>query len=290
LIILNELESIPNALATSVTSFLGKEGHLLVIPANSIDLDSYNTLLSNSNSTNYTQRVDFERNITDISFSHPIYKNVFEKNVTNFQYPKVSRFYRVKTNAPSLLSLQDKEPFLFGANGFFAFTASLARSNSNFKSSPLIVPTFYNIGASSLKIPKLYYVIESHSKVDIPLKLTKDNILKARKGDYEFIPQQESFANKVSLSFSENPSEEGIYSLMNANTHLRNLSFNHAREESRLLYSDLNNLPAASKNESITSFFDRIQKDNSIDELWKWFVILALLFMGIEVLIQKYLK
>ncbi len=290
LIVLNELETIPNALVTSLTSFMRKEGHLLVIPATSIDFDSYNRLLSNSSATNYTQRVNLERNITDISFSHPIYQNVFEKNVTNFQYPKVSQYFRVKTSAPSLLALQDKDPFLFGANQFFAFTASLSKENSNFKNSPLIVPTFYNIGANSLKLPQLYYVLENESKVDIPIKLDKDNILKIKKGEYEFIPQQESFANKVSLSFLENPSEQGIYSLMNAETPLRNLSFNHTREESQLVYGDLNGIPATFKNESIATFFDRMQKDSSIDELWKWFVILALFFMSIEVLIQKYLK
>lgn len=290
LIILNELETIPNALVTSLASFVRKDGHVLVIPSMAIELDSYNRFLSNSYATNYTQRINLERNITDISFSHPIYQNVFEKNVRNFQYPKVSQYYRVKTNAPSILSLQDKDPFLFGADGFYAFTASLARENSNFKNSPLIVPTFYNLGANSLKLPELYYVLKNETSVEIPLKLTKDNILKARKGDYEFIPQQASFANKVSLSFIENPTEDGIYSLINAEVPLRNLSFNHDREEGQLVYSDLTNLKAAYKNESIATFFDRMQKDSSINALWKWFVILALLFMGIELLIQKYLQ
>ncbi len=290
LIILNELESIPNALVNSLTSFARKEGHILVIPSVAIDFDSYNRLLSYSHSTNFTQRVNIERNITNISFSHPIYQNVFEKNVTNFQYPKVSQYYRVKTSAPSVLSFQDKDPFLFGANKFYAFTTSLSKENSNFKNSPLIVPTFYNMGANSLKLPELYYALESESVVDIPLKLSKDNILKVQKGDYEFIPQQESFANKVSLSFFENPEEGGIYRVMDEEKPIRNLSFNYDREESQLVYSDLTNLNATYKNESIATFFDRIRKDSSINELWKWFVILALLFMGIEVLIQKYFK
>jgi hypothetical protein len=290
LIILNELEKIPNALTTSLASFIRKEGHVLVIPAMAIEIDSYNRLLSNSYATNYTQRVNLERNITGISFSHPIYRNVFEKNVTNFQYPKVLQYYRVKTSAPNILSLQDKEPFFFGANGMFAFTASLTKENSNFKNSPLIVPTFYNLGANSLKLPALYYVLKNETSVEIPVKLAKDNILKARKDSYEFIPQQEAFANKVSLTFSENPSADGIYNLINGELSVRNLSFNHDREESQLTYSDLTNLEAAYKNESIATFFNRMQKDSSINALWKWFVILALLFMGIEVLIQKYLQ
>lgn len=290
LIILNELESIPNALTTGVGAFVRKDGHLLIIPAATVDSETYRSLLANSFATSYGAQINQERSITDITFSHPIYQNVFEKKVVNFQYPKVSQYYRVKTTAPSILSFQDKNPFLFGANNFFAFTASLSSENSNFKNSPLIVPTFYNIGVNSLKLPQLYHTLEKESKIDVPIKLTKDNILKAKRGDYEFIPQQESFANKVSLSFFDSPVEDGIYALMNGELPLRNLSFNYTRDESELVYTDPTSLDATHTNESISEFFERMQKDSSIKELWKWFVILALFFMGMEVLIQKYMK
>ncbi len=289
LILLNELERIPNALTTSLKSFTEEDGHLAVVPATQIDLSSYGQLLSNYYSTSYTQRVNYERDITGISFSHPLYRNVFEKNVVNFQYPKVSQYFRLKTNAPSILSYQDKDPFLVGSGGVFVFTASLSVENSNFKNSPLIVPTLYNMGINSLKLPELFYSLGSNQKVDIAAELPKDNILKVVQNEYEFIPRQKAFANKVSLYFNENPQKDGIYSVFNKEDFYRNLSFNYPREESELNYMDISTINASSKNESISALFQQMQNDNSINALWKWFVILAVLFMLIEVLIQKYL-
>lgn len=289
LIVLNELKSIPNALTTSLKSFTSNDGHLVVVPATQIDLGSYGQILSNYYGTNYTQRVNIERNITGISFSHPLYRNVFEKNVVNFQYPKVSQYFRLKTNAPSILSLQDKGPFLVGSGGIFIFTASLSIENSNFKNSPLIVPTLYNMGVNSLKLPELYHSLGNNQKVDIAAQLPKDHILKVTQGDYEFIPQQKSFANKVSMYFNENPIKDGIYGVFDKENFYKNLSFNYPRDESNLNYMDVSNVNASSRNESITSLFQQMQSDNTINALWKWFAILAVLFMMLEVLIQKYL-
>jgi hypothetical protein len=290
LIVLNELKSIPNALTSSMKSFTANDGRLVVIPDTQIDLASYGQLLSNYYSTSYTQRVNASRDITNISFSHPLYKNVFEKNVANFQYPKVSQFYKIKTNATPILSFQDGDAFLVGSEGISIFTASLSSKNSNFKNSPLIVPTLYNMGTNSLKLPDLYQSIGTNQKLDVRAQLSKDNILKIVQGEYEFIPQQKSFANKVSLYFDENPNEDGIYSIFGKENFYRNLSFNYPRDESNLNFIDVSTINADSRNESISTLFDQMQSDNTINSLWKWFIILALLFMVIEVLIQKFLK
>ena len=288
-IILNELKSIPNALTTSIKSFTANDGHLTVIPAPQIDMGSYAVLLSNYYRTSFTQLVNYERNIMGISFSHPLYRNVFEKNVINFQYPKVSKYYRLKTNAPSILSFEDNEQFLIGSKGIYVFTASLTSENSNFKNSPLIVPTFYNMGSNSLKLPELYYSIGNNQKVDIAAQLPKDHILKVTHADFEFIPQQKSFANKVSMYFKETPVKDGIYKVLDNDNFYRNLSFNFPREESNLNFMDISNINASSTTASISSLFEQMQNDNAINTLWKWFAILAVLLMLLEVLIQKYL-
>ena len=283
------MESIPNALVTSVKSAVANGGNLAVIPGIQIDVNSYNSLLSDYSSTSYAQLVNYERKITTISFSHPLYRNVFEKKITNFQSPKVNQYFGLKTRAPSILSYQNKDPFLVGSKDVFVFTAALSSENSNFKNSPLIVPTFYNMGANSLQLPKLYYSQGNNQSVDITAQLPKDHILKMVKEEYEFIPQQKSFSNKVSLSFYENPIDDGIYGVYDQDTFYKNLSFNYPRSESDLNFIAISNLNATTKNNSITSLFQQMQNENTINTFWKWFIILALLFMLIEVLIQKYL-
>ncbi|HET8737236.1 MAG TPA: BatA domain-containing protein [Pricia sp.] len=290
LIVLNGLPSIPTALSNSLRSFTDGGGSMAVVPSNEIDIDSYNLLVSNYFSTSFVQKVDAEREVTNISFRHPLYRNVFEKNVTNFQFPKVSGYFRIKTTAPTALSFQDNTPFLVGGNGMFLFTASISPENSNFRKSPLIVPTFYNMGSNSLRSPRLYGILGNAFSIDVSATLPDDTILKLTKGDYEFIPQQQALSNKVTLSFDDNLKTDGIYTISQDGKLLRNISFNYGRDESDLSYLNLDQLKAATKATSITSLFDSLEKDSRITALWKWFVILALLFLLIEILIQKFVR
>ena len=145
------------------------------------------------------------------------------------------------------------------------------------------------MGVNSLKLPELYHSLGSTAKIDIPIQLAEDRILKVAKDGLEFIPQQKSFVNKVSLSFYENPKIDGLYRIINNEVAHKYLSFNYTRAESQLNYLDINSLKGIRVDDSIHSLFEHMQNDNAINHLWKWFVILALLFMLIEVLIQKYL-
>ncbi|MEO9892860.1 BatA domain-containing protein [Aurantibacter sp.] len=288
LIILNELKSISTALQTSLKTFKSNGGTLLIIPAIAIEIDSYNQLLLGLSNSSFQQTVTNAINITDINFSNPLFKNVFEKEVVNFQYPSVKNYNRIKTTALHILSFQDKSPFLIGTDGLYLFTASLSKENSNFKNSPLIVPTLYNIGLKSLKSAQLYNIIGNASAIDLPLKLAKDDILKMKRDTYEFIPQQQSFNNKVSLKFIENPAEAGIYSVLDNQKIYQNLSFNYSRAESNLMYTDFSDKNETSKSSTISNLFDTLQKDSSITELWKWFIIFALIFLLFEIFIQKF--
>ena len=290
LIILNELVNIPNPMIGSLKSFTENGGNLVVIPSKDLDYNSYNVLMANYFSTVVQEKVRSEQNITGISFSHPLYSNVFEGKVVNFQFPKLQEYYRFKTNAPVLLSFQDNAPFLIGIDGIFLFTAPLNEENTNFKNSPLIVPTFYQMGLNSLKMQQLYSVLGRPEKLDIPIVLAKDHILKLTKGAYDFIPQQQSLANKVILSFDQGLGEDGIYGIMEDDFELGKISFNYDRKESRLDYLNLEQLENASRDTSVDALFENMEKDNRITELWKWFVILALLLLTVEIIIQKIFK
>lgn len=290
MIILNELDQIPQALSSSLTSFKNNGGSILIIPSNKIEPQSYNALLTRLINTKFQKPVKKEINITRISFANPLFQNVFDKQVSNFQYPKVNQYYPINTNSPQILSYQDGKPFLIGRSNVYAFTAALNETNSNFKYSPLIVPTLYNMGLKSLKFSNLYQLLESNASADIAMKLSKDTILKMEKEGEEFIPRQQSFANKVSLNFDENPTTDGIYSLVNNSKKTHHISFNYAKNESELTYADVSQIQANSKNQSLKELFKQFETNYNVNELWKWFVTLALLFMIIEVLMQKFLK
>lgn len=290
LIILNELPEIPNALQNTLRSFRENGGSLVLIPSATADLNSYNSFLSYYNSTAFTGMISNELNITGIAFDHPLFQDVFEKKVSNFQFPMVKEHYRIRSGGSKILSFQDGDTFLAGGDGLYFFTAPLDSANSNFKNSPLIVPTFYSIAANSLNLATLYHTLGKVEEIDIPVTITKDNILMVAQQEYEFIPRQKYHANKTTLTFTEHPTRDGTYTVFEGSSPVKLISFNYPRKESRLKYLDLENLQATSKGNSITALFDNLEKDNRIKELWKWFVILALLFILCEVLIQKFMK
>ena len=290
LIVINELETIPTSLLTSIHSFTDDGGSLIIVPHSEMDITAYNQLISPYLSSSFVKKNLLERNITGIIFSHPLYQNVFEKNVSNFQYPKVSSYYSIKSFLPTALSYDNGDPFLVGNTGIYIFTAPLSNQNSNFQNSPLIVPSFYNIGQNSLKVNQLYYILGSSAEIDIITQLTKDNILSVSKGATEFIPKQRSMANKVRLSFDDLPYEDGIYEVAHKEIIFKGLSFNYPRNESKVDYLDLAGISSETRQESVASVFQDMQNDNRIQELWKWFIILAIVFILMEVLIQRFLK
>ncbi|MEZ4811056.1 MAG: BatA domain-containing protein [Allomuricauda sp.] len=287
-VLLDNLKTIPTGLQKVLRTFKENGGTVIVIPAAQSNLGSYNPFLSNFEATRLVENVVSDERITSISFQHPLYRGVFEKEVSNFQYPHTEQHFRIQSRAPRILSLESNDPFLIGMDGFYLFTASLETENSNFKNSPLIVPTFYNMATSSLKNSDLYHTLGQVTVVDIPIALGNDQILKVSKQGYGFIPLQQTFHNKVRLTFDENPTMDGIFTVEREGLGLRNISFNYPRTESKLSYMDLERLESANTQDSVASLFEYLEAEGNIAAYWKWFVILALLLALTEVIIQKF--
>ncbi|MFB9057874.1 BatA domain-containing protein [Mariniflexile ostreae] len=291
LIILNEISSIPNSLIAALKTVTDQGGLLLVIPAKNGNLTTYNTLLAPYH-IELGKLAESEKHITSIHFSHPLFnQDVFEKQVKNFQYPKVNSYFSSKTKHTSTaLSFEDESPFLLENKGLYLLTAALNKENSNFKNSPLIVPTFYNIGKASFKNPRLFYTIGHENVFDVKVKLQQDAIISLVNSNTNLIPRQQYFNNKVTIRTHNEPALAGIYTIKNKDEALQNISYNYNRNENRLLYQELTSLKNMTVNHSIIDTFNTIKSNTKVHALWKWFAIFALAFLFIELLILKYFK
>jgi len=290
LIVLNELSTLPLALQNTLKAFSREGGHIVLVPGKNSALSEYNNFLSGFGQSRLsTARTDSLR-ITSISFQHPLYKQVFEQQVENFQYPVSSYYYPIDSSMGTVLGYSDASPFLSGRPGFYVFSSPLSGSESNFINSPLVVPTFYEMGKQSLALPDLYYSLGDRSEVDVSVPMAQDQIIKVAREGYEFIPLQQSFANKTRLTFIDNPVEHGTYSVLVKGDTLKQISFNYPREESNLTYSDPSKMANISMKENIEELFSDLAEENRVESLWKWFVILALIFILAEVGIQKFIR
>jgi hypothetical protein len=143
------------------------------------------------------------------------------------------------------------------------------------------------MGINSLKLLPLYGTLGDEIAVDLPITLQQDDVIKIANKENEFIPQQRVLPKKVQVTFIENPKEAGIYSITHNKNILRHISFNDNRKESELIYTQL---PENNRETSLSNFFIESQKSNAINEFWKWFAILALAFVFIETVLQRFLK
>ncbi|WP_233267577.1 BatA domain-containing protein [Algibacter sp. L1A34] len=279
LIVLNEINTIPSALITALKQFASQGGALVIIPSNSITITSYNDLLQNFQST-FKDFNKTEKRITTINYAHPLFNNgVFEKKVSNFQYPKVNGLYIINAaNSSSILKYEDNSPFLFQNKNTFVFTSALNSDNSNFKNSPLIVPTLYNIGKFSFKIPELYYTIGKNNSFEVNTQLQQDAVLTLSNTTVNMIPEQQLFNNKVLIKTSETPNTASIYQVKNKTEIIKNVSYNYDRTESNLLYTNLSNTENINLNNSVAQVFDTIKSDAKINALWKWFYFCTSVF------------
>lgn len=289
LIVLNEIKAISSALSMALLDFQKDGGSLLVIPSTEASITTYNQLLADKGwQLNPISRN--EKQITTIHYSHPIYQDVFDGKVSNFQYPKVQGFYPLNNySGANMLAYEDGKPFLVQQDKTYLFTAPINDDNSNFTHSDLVI-TLYAIAKNSLKLPSLYYTIGKQNSFDVEVSLKQDEVISLVNESETVIPQQQYFNNRVAIFTAETPQLAGIYDVSTKTENLEKVSFNYARNESNMSYQALTNLSGINISNSVNVLLDSLKNDSKINELWKWFVIFALIFLLMEMLILKYLK
>jgi hypothetical protein len=299
LIILNELANIPAELQRSLSEFMENGGNLVVIPSQNINIDSYNRFLNAFQAGKISGKIENEHQITTINYGHPLIDDVFEKKVTNFQYPKTALHYQNNSrNSSAILKFDKNSAFISSTkigNGTLYWVASpLNKSISDFTQSPLVVPIFYNFSKTSLKTSQLYYTIAPENNIEIKASIGKDEVLKISNETGAFIPLQKVSQNKVDLMLSDVPIQSGFYKVSIGSNVLKTVALNYNREESDANYANLKSLAGNAENvtvfSSIDDLFDEIENQHKINWLFKWFLAFSVLFLFIEMLLLKYFK
>jgi len=293
-IVLNELDEIPQALQTTLKLFVKKGGNLIVIPSETASVSNLNTLLNPFGNIQFKSLESNEKLITKINFNHPLFAGVFENKTSNFQYPKIKNDFAISTTSPAVLNFDDQSPFLTAIrttlSSVYVFSAPINSNNSNFQQSPLIVPVFYKMALSKQNNGINANTIGNNTSYIVSVNLAKDEILTVKNQEEQFIPVQQLLNNKVQLFFNDYPEKAGNYTINDSNKSVENISFNYPRTESDLDQVNESILSDYKTSDSITTIFDTLQSNRTDNQIWKWFIIFALLFLALEMAIIKFVK
>ena len=293
-IVLNELDEIPQALQTTLKSFVEKGGNLVLIPSAKASAGNMNMFLRNFGNIQFKTLENKEKLITKINFNHPLFSGVFENKINNFQYPKTKSSFGITGSNPAALYYEDQTSFLTSINNpiaaVYIFVAPINLENSNFQQSPLIVPTFYKMALNTQKTGVNAITIGNNNSFLVDVNLSKDAILDVKNESETFIPIQQILNDKVKLTFNDFPEQAGNYGIYNQKERLQNISFNYNRIESDLAQANENGLSEYKIIDSISTVFDTLQTDRTDNQIWKWFVIFALLLLVTEIAIIRFVK
>lgn len=293
-VVLNEIKNIPQALQTTLKSFVQRGGNVIVIPAADASTADLNQFLSNFGALKFGAADTNRKKVSKIAFNHPLYQTVFEKKTDNFQYPETSLSFHVATTAPTVLGFENQEPFLAAmqseVSSVYVFTAPIDKAVNNFQNSPLIVPTFYNMAQNGGHTGVTALNIGDGRPFIADAELGKDEIINVRNDKEDFIPVQQILNNKVKLTFGDYPQQAGNFGVFSKGKLLRNISFNYARTEGDLSSDGTELLGGQNRSDDTETIFDRLHSDRTDNEIWKLFVGLCLLFLVTEVCIQKFMK
>jgi hypothetical protein len=311
LIILDALPEISSGLSVTIKSFVENGGNLLLLPDKSEDIHNVNSFLQKINAGKFIQVDTAKTRIATINSEAPIFRKTINELPKNALLPSVKGYYRLRyglgSGMESLITLLNGNDFLsrkkYGKGLVYLISTPLDEEVTDFMFNPLFVSIMYGVSQPLGKTEKLFYYIDRNDKITVPSVLkSSDDVfkLKLRGSNYEFIPgQQQSGNSTVIIPYGE-IKEAGYYDgILNDSVYFT-LAFNYNHLESEMKFYNSAQLDSILKQSEIKNYMVSpgeinnlrkvINQEQKGSQIWKLFIIFALLMLLSEVLILRYWK
>lgn len=313
LIILNSLPAISNGLIQQLKTAVENGANMMFIPAASENKTDENLLLHEFGAGSVGVLVEGQSRVVGIKTTSPLFREAISKIPENADLPVVQHHYRfhygISSGVESLVTLLDGDDFLLvkktGKGHFYMLAAPLDKSFGNFARHALFVPVMYGAAVSGEAHTQLFRIIGKDDKVLLndPDALPADDqpfTVKKQGGDYAFIPGQQVVNGSLLLNMHDGIKTDGIYNLLSGDKTIYELAYNYDRRESQLDFYTADELreiidtEALSRMEVLSAdeagFSEMLNTVHKESQLWKLFIIFALLMLLSEVLILRYWK
>jgi len=298
LIVLNGLNTIDASLVATIASNMDNLGSLFIIPGERPDLNAYKRLLPFQNLTLATTAEMTELDRPD--FQNPFFENVFEERSPSMEMPSAIPLLDWGMDRSAILKFRTGEAFLSQNNKTFIMSSPLQRNYTNFYNHALFVPVMYRIAATSRRAEQNLYYTMAHDLITIRAdSIYGEEPIRLVGSSEEIVPPQRRVGDRFFLEmpkFSMNP---GFYTVQYQKDTLNLLAVNLDKSESDLtqfgpdeikqLFGGGNHVTMF-QGTSLESFSNEIKERYLGTPLWKYAVILALLFLLVEVLFIRFLK
>lgn len=305
LVILNSVNEVSSGLQAELVKYVEAGGSLVVFPGESIKPTAYSEFLLGLNIGRVGNLDTANTKVTSINYQHEIYDHVFQETPHQIDLPTVFSHYPIiqsaRAKSEKLLTMRNGDAFLSkyssGKGQIYLFNVPLNNRYSNLPNHSIFVATMLRIAESSGFQKEIAYTIQDKPIVINDENYQLENIkIKTEDESFEFIPESQRVRGDVQFFFNEQVNQSGNYQILYENRKINAFGLNYDRKESYL--------DCLSKQEIVDELGDQIiynevsskfeAKSNEVytasSKLWKWFIILTLLFLLIEIALVRFLK
>lgn len=296
LLVINGLINIENGLRAQIEKHLFEGKTVLFIP--------------NENTTSYQFASTEIKNDSLVAKSplsipdlnNPFFKNIFESIDDDTQMPEVSALYHWSANDIQLLKTKTGRPFLshlFQRGNLYVFAGPLSSPYTYLHQHALFVPVMHRIAEQSSTNHQALAFNVDQINLTLPVdSIPNGQLYKLQKEDAELIPSQRVTANQLVLDMPKYLITPGFYDLTLGDQLITTIAFNHSKRE-----SDLTTLPIEEIEARLSGIqhlniyqpqdaaaFSKLMKEKYHQrELWKYALILSLIFLFAESVLLRFL-
>lgn len=312
-IVLSGVNELSEGVRDKLAAWVRDGGGLLVFPSQNMKPEPVNALLQQLGAGSYGRIVDYPQPVRfrTPDLGHPLFQGVFSRTPANaeFDSPDIRRLYEfmpatggvqstIISDAAGRAILHDTRTE--GGRVFsFALAPDLTWSDFPIKSS--FVPIVYR---ATLLVNNAGEQVLSRRMGGgdlVRIRTSSGETARLRGTDnYELIPEQYGRPGQLLLKFDRAEMRAGNYRIYQKDSLLEHISFNYPDEESQLARPDAAELPEILKSKQlgfvkvVSATPEQVRRDIQTSQLgqplWKYFLVLCLLFLLGEVLVLRAIR
>jgi hypothetical protein len=292
-VVMDHIQSFPDWIVAELNVFTGA---VLVIPSGlDIDKNSYQTLLNSS----ITIKSALDRSkLSSKSLSNPLFKGLFDDN-ENFSLPLTSVIVTPESNRyNTVFACDNGERYITRDDNFFLLGSALNQEQTSIMDHALFVPLIYSIAMEGIKNVDLFYKIGS-KQITLNQFEGELGLFRLNGTTEEYVLNMNQVGNVLLFEIPEDVSHPGFYFLTHQKDTVATIAMNlptsesivdfYDVEELKMLFSERKNVKVSSISEAIKLKNEDIIRGDQIP-LWKYALILSLIFLLAEICVLRFMK
>ncbi|MFT4032019.1 MAG: BatA domain-containing protein [Siphonobacter sp.] len=299
LIVIEGVDQLTGSLQTELQRFIQSGGSVFMIPAAHPQASS----LQNVGIPSVTINQNASKEALEApTRNNPFFSDIFEQTNLREQLavPSAAPAWLWQTAGEKLLQFRSGQPYLTSTrigNGRLYVLASTLEA-TDFPQNALFLPILYKMAILSVQQTPITHTFPSF-RVIVP-EAPKNGLFKLKKDKQLLIPIQRLAGTELIAELpaqTDQPLESGYYELLLDDKAVQVIAFNHTAEESKMEVYSPQELKAIFKDQKNIQVYDdqsdfvsQYKSQNVGLSLWKWFLVIALVFLLVEIGLVRFMK